>query len=218
MLEVQSPVELFLADRETMNVLAGRQLGLERQPETGESCLRVRRRLVYLVVRHSCLSRQNRAISPSSSSPPSIIDSAVSLRIGARIAKGFRSRPEKRRRRAQSGERLPGQQLRGRVLAFEQGVERSKEVIQPEDRIPDVRLFVVKLEERRANIVEERGAIDLFLDIVEVESFYGERERAECRKVGPHRIGIVFAEPMILRVDARLGCGGRIEVPTQIKV
>ena len=83
MLEVEPAVELLLTDGESMEVFTGGQLGLERQAEPGKGRLGIRRGEVHFVTGNSPCSRQNRATSPISISPPSIIESAVSRRIGA---------------------------------------------------------------------------------------------------------------------------------------
>ena len=95
--------------------------------------------------------------------PPATIADAVSRKIRGRIYEGLARRPEKGRSRLEPAENAVSARPRLGIPPAQQRMEALKQVREPEAGIVDVRLLVLEAEDGDADLVEERGAIDLLL-------------------------------------------------------
>ena len=81
-----------------------------------------------------------------------------------------------------------------------------------------MRLLVLPARRRDPELAEQRGAVDLLLQIVDVELLDRAGDRPDCGNVRPHRVPVEPPEPVILR-DNPVGARRRgVEVPLQVEV
>ena len=150
--------------------------------------------------------------------PPPSIASADSTNTEGGSSSVSRARVEEGRDRAEPLER------RGRPRAGVGGVPRQhrvqplEEMVDPEDRVPLVRPLVLQPEDRAPELAQQRGAVDLLLQVLDVELLDRARHRPERRDVRPDGGHVEAAQPAVVRHQPGLARGGRVEVVLEIQV
>ena len=97
-------------------------------------------------------------------------------------------------------------------------MQAIEEVAQPEGRVPAVGLLVLEAKAENPHLVEQRGAVDLFLLVIDLDLLGGHRERPHGGEVLADTL-LVEAAKAAIRVDpAGAARGRRVEVPADIEV
>ena len=129
-----------------------------------------------------------------------------------------RARVEERRDGAQPLEHGGRAIGAGAVPPSEHGVETLKEMAEPEARVPDVGTLVLQPEDGVAQLAQERGAIDLALDVVHVQLLDRARDRAKRGHVRPDGLLVEAAETSVVRHQAGGTRRPRVEVILEVQV
>ena len=91
-------------------------------------------------------------------------------------------------------------------------------MVDPEDRVPLVRPLVLQPEDRAPELAQERGAVDLLLQVLDVELFDRARHRPERRDVRPDGGRVEPAQPAVVHHQPGLARGRRVEVVLEVQV
>ena|SRR5216117_3507257 len=96
-------------------------------------------------------------------------------------------------------------------------MEAAEQVRQPELRILRLRLQLLEAAQRDANLVQQRGAVDLLLEVGGIRFLQGGRKRLERGEMGRERGGAEAAVAVVVARDSRLRCGDGIHVPVEVE-
>ena len=78
-------------------------------------------------------------------------------------------------------------------------------------------MLLLEPKEQNPDVVQQRRAIDLVGNLLDLEIFHRAGDRSECGNVAPDRLRIKGAQAAILTRRARRGGRGGIKVPPQIE-
>src|SRR5207247_10545449 len=111
-----------------------------------------------------------------------------------------------------------GSLLGGRAVGGEQQVvQPAEQMREPELGILRVRLQRLEALQLDANLIQQRRAVDLFLEIGGAGFFQRGGDRFECREVGRERGRTEPAVAVIVARHAGLSGGHRIQMPIEIE-
>src|SRR6266550_7799218 len=96
-------------------------------------------------------------------------------------------------------------------------MEAAEQVRQPELRILGLRLQLLEAPQRDANLVQQRGAVDLLLDIGGIRLLEGGRQRLERGEMGRELGGAEAAVAVVVPRHPRLRRGDGVHVPVEIE-
>src|SRR6266581_4722313 len=98
-------------------------------------------------------------------------------------------------------------------------MEAAEQVRQPELRILRLRLQLLEALQRDANLVQQRSAVDLLLEVGGIRFLQGGRKRLERGEMGSERGGTEAAVAVVVAPPrhARLRRGHGIHVPVEIE-
>ena len=89
---------------------------------------------------------------------------------------------------------------------------------EPEARVPDVGPLVLQPEDGAAHLAQERGAIDLVLQVVDLQLLDRARDRAKRGDVRPDGLRIEAAETSVVRHQPGGARRRRIEMVLEVQV
>ena len=116
---------------------------------------------------------------------------------------------------AHEGARL----LLGRaIVAAQKHVQPGEKMLQPERRILRLRPLALEPPQRDAGLVQQRGPVDLVVQLVRGGFFQSGGERLERRERGAQRIRAVSPVPVVVPRHPRLCGRHRVEMPAQVEV
>ena len=217
-LEVEPPRELLLADGERMRIGAGLDLVAERRAAALERLEgRARRRVELVPEARRVRAQRGGQLHDQLAAAAEHGERGIHEHRWRRLQRGPR-RVEKPGDRAEPLEprgRTPTRRLAG---AGEHGVETLEQMVDPEHRIPFVGSLVLQPEDAASDLAEQRGPVDLLLQVVHLELFHRARHRAQRRDVRAHRGIVELAQPAVVRHQPGGAPGGGIEVVLEVQV
>src|SRR5690606_38776017 len=136
---------------------------------------------------------------------------------GGRLAEGGARRRQEPGRALQALER--GRRPRAGIAgAGQEGVDPFEEGGEPEARVPHVRPLVLEAEVAGAELVQQRGPVNLIRQVGGVELLDRAGERAEGGEVRAHRVGVEGAESPVVGHGAGEAAVGWVEMPLEVEV
>src|SRR5262245_26640927 len=91
-------------------------------------------------------------------------------------------------------------------------------MVDPEDRVPLVRALVLQPEDPAPDLAQQRGPVDLLLEVVDVQLLHRPRHRPQRRDVLAHGHRVELPQPAVVRHQARRARRGGIEVVLEVQV
>ena len=108
--------------------------------------------------------------------------------------------------------------LGGRAVSGEQQVmQPAEQMREPEFGVFGLRFELLEAVQHDADFVQQRRAVDLFVEIGGVRSFQRGGDRLERREVGRERRGTEAAVAVIMARHAGLGRDHRVQTPVEIE-
>ncbi|MBK7714976.1 MAG: hypothetical protein IPI38_06090 [Gemmatimonadetes bacterium] len=104
------------------------------------------------------------------------------------------------------------------VAAAQQRLEGAVEVAEPEARVVDVGALPLEPRNGDPHLVEEGGAVDLLLRILDLDLLRRRRDGLEGHQVLPHPVQGVVGQAVVVRGDPLAAGGGGVEVPAKVEV